>query len=89
MPTRIKIGYSQTVTHWFKFLAVSEQRATFGTIEVDSDVKEIKVYNTTYKIAGHDLERVTRLNYSVEDMESEEFMNNVSTVGKSVSIAML
>ena len=70
-------------------MAVSEQRGTFGTIEVDSDVKEIKVYNTTYKIAGYDLERVTRLNYSVEDMESEEFMNNVSTVGKSVSIAML
>ena len=72
----------------YMMVTVSEEKGTFGTIEVDSDVKEIKVYNTTYKIAGHDLECVTRLNYSGEDLESEEFMNNVSTVGKSVDIAI-
>ena len=70
----------------YMMVTVSEEKGTFGTITVDSDAKKLKYYKTTYEIPGHDLEVVTGFNCDGEDLELD--MNDVSTVGKSVDIAI-
>ncbi|MEE1550031.1 MAG: hypothetical protein V1244_00225 [Nitrospinaceae bacterium] len=70
----------------YMMVTVQEYKGTLGTITVESDVKKLKYYRKTYKIAEHDINVVTGFNCDGEDLETDG--SALDTVGKSISISI-